>query len=148
MSEIYQMNVKVKNVKTSAEKSSVISIRKDVFIKGMNIPKSLEIDDNEDDAHYVLAYLGNTPLGTARWRSTDEGIKFERFAVLDGFRLLGIGRKMTEFILGQIPKGEHIYLNSQDTAIEFYKNIGFKSVGFMFEEAGIPHQKMIYIRGE
>ena len=142
------MNVKVKNVKTSAEKSSVISIRKDVFIKGMNIPKSLEIDDNEDDAHYVLAYLGNTPVGTARWRSTDEGIKFERFAVLDGFRLLGIGRKMTEFILGQIPKGEQIYLNSQDTAIEFYKNIGFKSVGPMFEEVGIPHQKMIYIRGE
>lgn len=62
--------------------------------------------------------------------------------------MLGIGRKMTEFILGQIPKGEHIYLNSQDTAIEFYKNIGFKSVGSMFEEAGIPHQKMIYIRGE
>ena len=148
MSEIYQMNVKVKNVKTSAEKSSVISIRKDVFIKGMNIPKSLEIDDNEDDAHYVLAYLGNTPVGTARWRSTDEGIKFERFAVLDGFRLLGIGRKMTKFILSQIPKGEHIYLNSQNTAIEFYKNIGFKSVGPMFEEVGIPHQKMIYIRGE
>ena len=71
MSEIYQMNVKVKNVKTSAEKSSVISIRKDVFIKGMNIPKSLEIDDNEDDAHYVLAYLGNTPVGTVRWRRTD-----------------------------------------------------------------------------
>ena len=142
------MNVKVKNVKTSAEKSSVISIRKDVFIKGMNIPKSLEIDDNEDDAHYVLAYLGNTPVGTARWRRTDEGIKFERFAVLDGFRLLGIGRKMTEFIFGQIPKGEHIYLNSQNTAIEFYKNIGFKSVGPMFEEVGIPHQKMIYIRGE
>ncbi len=142
------MNVKVKNVKTSAEKSSVISIRKDVFIKGMNIPKSLEIDDNEDDAHYVLAYLGNTPVGTARWRRTDEGIKFERFAVLDGFRLLGIGRKMTKFILSQIPKGEHIYLNSQDTAIEFYKNIGFKSVGPMFEEVGIPHQKMIYIRGE
>jgi predicted GNAT family N-acyltransferase len=142
------MNVKVKNVKTSAEKSSVISIRKDVFIKGMNIPKSLEIDDNEDDAHYVLAYLGNTPVGTARWRRTDEGIKFERFAVLDGFRLLGIGRKMTEFILSQIPKGEHIYLNSQNTAIEFYKNIGFKSVGPMFEEVGIPHQKMIYIRGE
>ncbi|MDD9880174.1 MAG: GNAT family N-acetyltransferase [Candidatus Marinimicrobia bacterium] len=148
MSEIYQMNVKVKNVKTSAEKSSVISIRKDVFIKGMNIPKSLEIDDNEDDAHYVLAYLGNTPVGTARWRRTDEGIKFERFAVLDGFRLLGIGRKMTKFILSQIPKGEHIYLNSQNTAIEFYKNIGFKSVGPMFEEVGIPHQKMIYIRGE
>ena len=142
------MNVKVKNVKTSAEKSSVISIRKDVFIKGMNIPKSLEIDDNEDDAHYVLAYLGNTPVGTARWRRTDAGIKFERFAVLDGFRLLGIGRKMTKFILSQIPKGEHIYLNSQNTAIEFYKNIGFKSVGPMFEEVGIPHQKMIYIRGE
>ena len=110
--------------------------------------KLSKIDDNEDDAHYVLAYLGNTPVGTARWRSTDEGIKFERFAVLDGFRLLGIGRKMTEFILGQIPKGEHIYLNSQNTAIEFYKNIGFKSVGPMFEEVGIPHQKMIYIRGE
>ena len=142
------MDVQIKNVKTSIEKASVISIRRDVFIMGMNIPEELEIDFNEDAAQYVLAYLGDTPVGTARWRETEEGVKFERFAVLIGYRSLGIGRKMTEYILNQIPSNVHIYLNSQDVAIGFYKKMGFEPVGPMFEEVGIPHQKMVYQRAE
>lgn len=138
------MEIKVKLVKTEEEKIFVLSIRRQVFIKGLNIPENIEIDKNEDKANYVLAKVDRTPAGTARWRKTEEGIKLERFAVLNKFQHMGIGRKMTEFIIKQIPKKEKIYLYSQDTAIGFYEKLGFISVESLFEEAGINHQKMVF----
>lgn len=140
------MEVQIKIVNTPKDKASVLSIRRTVFIQGLNIPEHIEIDANEDQANYILAEVGDIPVGTARWRKTDEGIKLERFAVLDKYRSLGIGKKMTEYVLDHIPESEHIYLNSQDTAIGFYKKLGFQSVGPMFETAGIQHQRMEYSR--
>ena len=138
------MDVNVKIVKSHSEKELVLSIRKDVFIRGLNIPEYLEIDKNEDMATYVLAYVKNKPVGTARWRKTKKGIKLERFAVLEKYRLNGIGAKMTKFILNNLKENQLIYLYAQDSAIKFYKKLGFKSIGNLFKEVGINHQEMIY----
>ncbi|MBT5994905.1 MAG: GNAT family N-acetyltransferase, partial [Candidatus Marinimicrobia bacterium] len=96
------MKVQVKIVKTQQEKASVLSIRREVFIKGLNIPENIEIDANEDKATYVLAIVDGQSVGTARWRKTDVGIKLERFAVLDAYRSNGVGKKMTIFILNHL----------------------------------------------
>ena len=139
------MDFNVKIVKSNSEKELVLSIRKEVFIRGLNIPEHMEIDHNEDLATYVLAYIDNIPVGTARWRETKIGIKLERFAVLSEYRSNGIGQKMTKFILENLHKSKIIYLYAQKSAIKFYEKLGFKSVGNLFEEVGIKHQKMIYI---
>ena len=138
------MDVNVKIVKSRSEKELVLSIRKDVFIRGLNIPEYLEIDKNEDMATYVLAYVKNKPVGTARWRKTKKGIKLERFAVLEKYRSNGIGTKMTKFILKNLEETQLIYLYAQDSAIKFYEKLGFKSIGNLFKEVGINHQEMIY----
>ena len=138
------MDVDVKIVKSHSEKELVLSIRKDVFIRGLNIPEYLEIDKNEDMATYVLAYVKNEPVGTARWRKTKKGIKLERFAVLEKYRSNGIGTKMSKFILKNLKEGQLIYLYAQDSAIKFYEKLGFKSIGNLFKEVGIKHQEMIY----
>ena len=138
------MDVNVKIVKSHSEKELVLSIRKDVFIRGLNIPEYLEIDKNEDMATYVLAYVKNKPVGTARWRKTKKGIKLERFAVLEKYRSNGIGTKMTKFILKNLEETQLIYLYAQDSAIKFYEKLGFKSIGNLFKEVGIKHQEMIY----
>ena len=148
VSEIYQMKVQVKIVKTQQEKASVLSIRREVFIKGLNIPENIEIDANEDKATYVLAIVDGQSVGTARWRKTDVGIKLERFAVLDAYRSNGVGKKMTIFILNHLDQSVLIYLHAQESAIGFYEKLGFESTGSKFEEANIVHQKMIYPRGE
>tara|TARA_B100000470_G_scaffold215296_1_gene197441 strand:- start:784 stop:1215 length:432 start_codon:yes stop_codon:yes gene_type:complete len=139
------MDFNVKIVKSNSEKELVLSIRKEVFIRGLNIPEHMEIDHNEDLATYVLAYIDNIPVGTARWRETKIGIKLERFAVLSEYRSNGIGQKMTKFILKNLHNSKIIYLYAQKSAIKFYEKLGFKSVGNLFEEVGIKHQKMIYI---
>ena len=138
------MDIDVKIVKSPSEKELVLTIRKDVFIRGLNIPEHLEIDENEDVATYVLAYIKNNPVGTARWRKTEKGIKLERFAVLDKYRSNGIGAKITKFILNNLKETQPIYLFAQESAIKFYEKLGFKSIGNLFEEVGIKHQKMIY----
>ena len=138
------MDIDVKIVKSTSEKELVLTIRKDVFIRGLNIPEHLEIDENEDVATYVLAYIKNNPVGTARWRKTEKGIKLERFAVLDKYRSNGIGAKITKFILNNLKETQPIYLFAQESAIKFYEKLGFKSIGNLFEEVGIKHQKMIY----
>ena len=138
------MDVNVKIVKNDQEKELVLSIRKIVFIKELNIPEHMEIDDNEDLATYVLANIGSEYVGTARWRDTDSGIKLERFAVLSEYRSYGVGTAMTKFILNELDHSKLIYLNAQESAISFYEKLGFDSVGPKFNEVGIAHQKMIF----
>ena len=138
------MDVNVKIVKNDQEKELVLSIRKIVFIKELNIPEHMEIDDNEDLATYVLANIGSEYVGTARWRDTDSGIKLERFAVLSEYRSYGVGTAMTKFILNELDHSKLIYLNAQESAISFYEKLGFDSIGPMFDEVGIVHQKMIF----
>ena len=138
------MDVQLNIVKTNNEKNLALNIRREVFIKGLNIPEHLEIDSNEESSKYILAKVDGKSVGTARWRKTDEGMKLERFAVLNDYRSIGIGTMMTKFILNQLKNSKLIYLNAQESAISFYEKIGFKPIGPRFKEVNIEHQKMIY----
>ncbi|MBC8346407.1 MAG: GNAT family N-acetyltransferase [Candidatus Marinimicrobia bacterium] len=138
--------MKIKIVETSEEKNAVIEIRRKVFIQEQKIPEPIEIDANEENATYALATINNNPVGTFRWRKTNGGIKLERLAVLPEYRTRGIGGKLTQFVIGQIDEEDKIYLNAQENVIQFYSRYGFKPVGLPFEEAGIPHQKMVYLK--
>lgn len=143
------MEVNVKIVETTDEKAAVLAIRRTVFIEEQNIPQNIEIDANKEKANYILAYVDGQPVGTARWRETELGIKLERFAVLPHFRCHGIGKKLTRFILNEMNSQKSIYLNAQESVIPFYQKCGFQTVGPKFDEAnGIPHQKMIYLESE
>lgn len=138
------MDVQLNIVKTNDEKNLALNIRREVFIKGLNIPEHLEIDSNEESSKYILAKVDGKSVGTARWRKTDEGMKLERFAVLYDYRSIGIGTMMTKFILNQLKNSKLIYLNAQESAISFYEKMGFKPIGPRFKEVNIEHQKMIY----
>ena len=138
------MDVQLNIVKTNDEKNLALNIRREVFIKGLNIPEHLEIDSNEESSKYILAKVDGKSVGTARWRKTDEGMKLERFAVLNDYRSIGIGTMMTQFILNQLKNSKLIYLNAQESAISFYEKMGFKPIGPRFKEVNIEHQKMIY----
>ena len=138
------MDVQLNIVKTNDEKNLALNIRREVFIKGLNIPEHLEIDSNEESSKYILAKVDGKSVGTARWRKPDQGMKLERVAVLNDYGSIGIGTMMTKFILNQLKNSKLIYLNAQESAISFYEKIGFKPIGPRFKEVNIEHQKMIY----
>ena len=140
------MVLKIKAVDKSHEYQDVLKIRKKVFIDEQKISEKIEIDSNEKSSKYIIALINRNVVGTARWRDDGSKVKLERFAVLKEYRNKGIGRKLNEFILKQVPVNRTIYLNSQESAIGFYENLGFEVSGSPFKEAGIIHKKMIYQR--
>ena len=136
------MKIVVKEIYLDKDIKEAFSIRRKVFVEGMNIPVEIELDKYDKVAHQIIAYADEIPAGTARWRKTKEAMKLERFAVLPKFRLLGIGKALAEYILKILKNEKNIYLNSQLTAIDFYEKLGFYKKGKSFKEAGILHQKM------
>ena len=127
---------------------AAFTIREKVFVEGQGVPAALENDihDRTDARHYLARAADGTPAGAARWRETENGVKLERFAVLDGFRNQEIGATILRAVLAdvqaELPDAE-VYLNAQLGAVRFYERHGFKKVGEVFEEAGIQHYKMV-----
>ena len=138
------MVISIKTATTKKDKSKCFSIRRNIFVKEQNISGKIEFDDDNVDATYVIAQYKNVFVGTARYRSTDFGIKLERFAVLKSYRNLRVGKKLALYILNSIKDEKVIYLHAQESVIDFYSKLGFKKIGSQFFEAEIPHQKMIY----
>jgi predicted GNAT family N-acyltransferase len=139
--------ITVKEITNRKDLKTAQNIRYEVFVVGQNVPVQIERDDFEMDSNHYLAFLNNNPVGTARWRITDNGVKLERFAVLDAFRGRGIGSAMVEKVLSDIKKDpeaktKEIYLHAQLDAIPLYRKFGFVKYGNMFEEGGLMHYSM------
>ena len=138
------MEIDVKIVESEKDFQMCLAIRRQIFIIGQNISEKLEMDDDTISATSFLAMVSSEPVGTARFRHTEIGVKLERFAVMKTARNFGVGTALVLFILNQLKNEKIIYLNAQESVISFYSKLGFEKVGDIFIEAEIPHQKMIY----
>ncbi|MCF8367711.1 MAG: GNAT family N-acetyltransferase [Bacteroidales bacterium] len=119
-------------------------IRTKVFIEEQNVDPEIEYEYEEQGNYYLLFY-DETPIATARWRTTDKGIKLERFALLKEHRNMGLGTILLEKILSDVKKfNKPIYLHSQVIAKNYYQRAGFVEEGDHFFEADIEHVKMEY----
>lgn len=121
-------------------------IRKEVFVKEQNCAEEIEWEFEDESTHYLALHNG-MPVGTARWRQTDKGIKLERFAVLIAFRHMQVGSALLSAVLkATTPQKKLIYLHAQLHAQPFYAKYGFEPTGALFEEADIMHVKMVYAK--
>ena len=129
---------------------AAFTIREKVFVEGQGVPATLENDfhDRTDARHYLARTEDGTPAGAARWRETENGVKLERFAVLEGFRNQQIGAAILHAVLADV-RAElpvaGVYLNAQLRAVPFYERHGFRKEGERFEEAGIQHFRMVLV---
>jgi predicted GNAT family N-acyltransferase len=128
---------------------AAFTIREKVFVQGQGVPADDEYDQHDRQAttrHY-LARVDGQPAGAARWRPTTNGVKLERFAVLDEFRNKGVGGALVQAVLADVraeaPDAAQVYLHAQLRAIPLYERTGFQKVGEMFEECDIQHYKMV-----
>lgn len=137
-------DIKVDKVQSSKQLDSVFEIRQKVFVEEQEVDPAIEYDEFEETSEHYIATYNQIPAGTARWRTTPNGIKLERFAVLKNFRNIGIGSSLITTILNELPNKKSVYLHSQIRACALYRRHGFKEVGPEFMEAGIRHYKMIY----
>ena len=139
------MEIKINIVTTDQDYRDCLYIRNKVFIEEQNINKKLEYDDKKVSAIYIVAKINLIAIGTARYRSTEIGMKLERFAVLKEYRGLGVGKSLVFFLIKILKSEKNLYLNSQKKVAGFYKKLGFKIRGDVFYEAKIPHYKMVLL---
>ena len=140
------MSITIEPITNAEMLQSAFQIRRDVFVKEQMVNEAEEYDQEEESTHFLALY-NEIPVGTARYRKTDNGIKLERFAILKPYRSMGVGSAILQFILKELNAyNGQIYLHAQLTAIGLYSQFGFESVGEQFEEAGIQHYQMIFKR--
>lgn len=122
-------------------------IRELVFCREQGISAADEWDDHDPVCEHFLLTSGQTPVGTARVRPYGaHTFKIERMAVLKGDRNAGAGTFLMRAILMHMDAGQPppvLLLNAQTAAERFYRKLGFEREGTVFEEAGIPHVRMV-----
>lgn len=140
------MNIQIKQVSYSEEILAIKAIRVKVFQEEQGVSEELEFDGLDESSIQLLAYLDDNPVGTARIRNTGEQtVKIERLAVLPEARGNGIGKKLMEAALEVAVSGDYqtVLIHAQEYIKELYLRLGFVQIGDTFEEANIPHVKMI-----
>lgn len=140
------MNIKWTDDVNSAIYQDALTIRYKVFVDEQKVPADLEIDEFEDSSLHLVLYEKNKPIATARiYELADAVYKVQRVAVLKDYRNSGIGTRLMEEIeqKAEMHKAKTLTLGSQNTAIPFYKKLGYQVASKEFMDAGIPHHTMV-----
>ncbi|MCB9639143.1 MAG: GNAT family N-acetyltransferase [Myxococcales bacterium] len=125
-----------------ADKDPLYLIRHEVFVQEQKVPAEIEIDEWDPPSSHVLAVSEQgEPVGCGRLLPNG---KIGRMAVRKPWRDRGIGRLLLEALLQQARylQLKEVQLSAQIHATGFYERFGFVPQGPVYEEAGIPHQKM------
>jgi predicted GNAT family N-acyltransferase len=136
----------VKTVSSEQERKAAYRIRLRVFVDEQRVPREIELDRDDPHARHFLAVDSGKAVGTARVVLRRGNAKIGRMAVLKPYRQKGIGTKLLKQAVRQARQAgaKKIYLHAQVAVIGFYEKLGFRCVGPIFDEAGIPHRKMIF----
>ncbi|MEQ9006871.1 MAG: GNAT family N-acetyltransferase, partial [Ekhidna sp.] len=81
------MTYRVTLVTTDELKKKAFEIREEVFVVEQQVSREEEFDEFEDESyHFVALDENDDPIGSARWRYTEKGIKLERFTAKKEWR--------------------------------------------------------------
>jgi predicted GNAT family N-acyltransferase len=130
------------------ELKKAFAIRMRVFVKEQGVPEEIELDEDDRCAIQFLALVAGKVVGTGRIVLHRGGAKIGRMAVLKSYRGKGVGTKLLQKAIEAAKRksARGIYLHAQVPVIGFYETAGFRAIGPVFDEAGIPHRKMIWTK--
>jgi predicted GNAT family N-acyltransferase len=122
-------------------RARAMPIREAVFVAEQGVPAELEMDEFDADCLHALAYDGAKAVGTGRLLPDGH---IGRMAVLKEFRGKGVGGAVLDSLIDAAKRrgDRELALSAQVHALAFYRAHGFKPVGEVYQEAGIPHQAM------
>jgi len=122
------------------------SVRREVFIVEQGVPEALEWDEHDATSLHALAEgPGGEVLGTGRLLPDGH---IGRMAVRRPWRGRGVGTAILETLIARARARQdaEIALSAQVGAIAFYERFGFVAEGPEFDDAGIPHRRMVLRR--
>ena len=123
----------------------IFALRTQAFVVEKNVPKNIEFDGKDNEYMHFCVYDNNSVVGCARVNQSGDVLHIGRVAVNTSLRGKGYGRKLFEFIecYAKEKQIKSLELDAIETAVGFYKKMGFITVGDFFEEAGWPHINMV-----
>jgi len=133
------------HIEVTRDIATCLRLRRVVFIEEQGVSEEDEVDGLDGDAIHLLAYDGDTPVGTARLLVKGPVGKIGRVCVLPVARGTGLGAALIRAALDVLRKEPGVveaYLGSQSHATGFYEKLGFAVEGDEFLDAGIPHRHM------
>lgn len=141
------MEYKVILASSKELKKKAFAIREEVFVVEQKVSSDEEFDEFEDESHHFVALDSNDePIGSARWRKTEKGVKLERFTVKKNLRGKGLGSAIVQAVLDDLQEkvsaGTFLYMHAQLDAIPLYAKFDFQKKGEQFDECGIMHYLM------
>ena len=127
-------------------KEGAAALRTEVFVEEQEIPQELEWDEHDAKAMHalVLNKLGQ-PVATGRLLQPQPKLaQIGRMAVSKALRGGNLGRMVIEALVDAArQRGDHqVILHAQCSAEGFYRRLGFKAHGEVFQDAGIDHIEM------
>jgi predicted GNAT family N-acyltransferase len=133
--------------------AAAMAIREVVFIEEAAVPPDIERDDKDETAFHVLAVQDGHTIGTGRLVEGQDPPPGEkgawgrigRMAVLAAYRKGGAGRSILSLLEAHAKEQKlvGIVLHAQVHARGFYERLGYVAYGPEFQEAAIPHVKMM-----
>jgi predicted GNAT family N-acyltransferase len=124
------------------DREQLMRVRRAVFVEEQQVPESEEWDSVDPVCIHALAWTANRDaVGTGR---LDRVGKIGRLAVLASHRGNGVGAELLRWLIEEATRRglQGVHLHAQTHARQFYERFGFVAEGAVFDEVGIPHQRM------
>lgn len=127
---------------TLYELLQIVKLRQEVFMIEQKIYE-VDIDSYDTKAIHLFIKRSGEIVSYMRLIDHDDQLYVGRVVTKKEFRGQGLSSEILEYL-----KQRHdvLALSAQVPVISFYKKRGFQVVGKKYKEAGIDHQKMVYIK--
>lgn len=137
------MEIEMKTVQMSELAEDAFLIRKEVFMEEQGFRN--EFDETDRTCRHIIAYHEGTPVACGRFFEKQKGVyAIGRVAVRRAYRGNHLGEKVMRFAEKEILDlgGREIELSAQCRAEAFYRKIGYKSEGEIYQDEFCPHIMM------
>jgi predicted GNAT family N-acyltransferase len=135
--------IRIREASWPYDRNHLEVVRSAVFIQEQNVPRALEYDGLDAAALHWLAFNDDEePVGTLRLLPTGQ---IGRMAVLPAYRGQGVASRLLRHAIAaaEAHGWKEVWLNAQHARRGFYATHGFIIISDVFEDAGMPHQRML-----
>lgn len=130
---------------TSRALHDVLKLRSDVFILEQGITTEADVDGLDPEAEHVIGRdAEGRVVATARLRPGPEGIHVERVVVAAERRDEGVGGALMAFVHTRLA-GDGGVMSAQLDVLRWYEAQGWRPVGDVYDEGGVPHCRMVRV---
>lgn len=134
---------RIRQARWPEDRDKLRQVREDVFVREQGVPIELEWDGLDPDCLHLLAETDEgQAIGTGRLLPDGH---IGRMAVVRDWRGRDVGKTLLRKLIELGCRQGHrtLVLNAQCSALSFYEAQGFVAEGGIFDDAGIPHRRMV-----